>query len=220
MRQKLASFPAPSDATWWPPFPSLSFWLSVRWTSDLEKGSTWCQGCVQPADTKKSLSSAATTRRPLSPPMRLCNGRPAAETTRAWSTSSAGSAAFLSFFLSVFFFYFYFFNNQRLRSLSPPQLDIVQQEYIHEAGLSQFEVVRAALDGPGDWLATVEQRQQKDAELELNLKLWAFDQQTQRCGPLVQRPPTPHSHPTPRPHPALCASRQSGSIAWRHLYCF
>ncbi|XP_075886687.1 WD repeat-containing protein 75 [Nelusetta ayraudi] len=58
-------------------------------------------------------------------------------------------------------------------------LDIVQQEYIHEAGLSQFEVVRAAFDGPGNWLATVEQRQQKDAELELNLKLWAFDQQTQ-----------------------------------------
>lgn len=65
--------------------------------------------------------------------------------------------------------------------LPTPQLDIVQQEYIHETGLSQFEVVRAAFDGPGDWLATVEQRQQTDAELELNLKLWAFDQQTQRC---------------------------------------
>lgn len=62
-----------------------------------------------------------------------------------------------------------------------PQLDIVQQEYIHEAELSQFEVVKAAFDRLGDWLATVEQRHQKDAELELNLKLWTFDKQTQRC---------------------------------------
>uniref|UniRef100_A0A3Q3X3F3 C2H2-type domain-containing protein n=1 Tax=Mola mola TaxID=94237 RepID=A0A3Q3X3F3_MOLML len=58
-------------------------------------------------------------------------------------------------------------------------LDIVQQEYIHEAGLQQFEVVRAAFDASGSWLATVEERKQKVAELEFNLKLWAFDEQTQ-----------------------------------------
>uniref|UniRef100_A0A8C9Y7F4 WD repeat domain 75 n=1 Tax=Sander lucioperca TaxID=283035 RepID=A0A8C9Y7F4_SANLU len=58
-------------------------------------------------------------------------------------------------------------------------LDIVQQEYIHESGLEQFEVVKAAFDASGSWLATVEERKQKDAELELNLKLWAFDEQTQ-----------------------------------------
>nr|XP_015832801.2 WD repeat-containing protein 75 [Nothobranchius furzeri] len=58
-------------------------------------------------------------------------------------------------------------------------LDIVQQEYIHEAGLEQFEVVRAAFDASGLWLATVEERKQKSAELELNLKLWSFDEQTQ-----------------------------------------
>ncbi|XP_032386107.1 WD repeat-containing protein 75 isoform X1 [Etheostoma spectabile] len=58
-------------------------------------------------------------------------------------------------------------------------LDIVQQEYIHESGLEQFEVVEASFDASGSWLATVEERKQRDAELELNLKLWAFDEQTQ-----------------------------------------
>lgn len=64
--------------------------------------------------------------------------------------------------------------------MSFPQLDIVQQEFIHELGLQQFEVVNAAFDGAGNWLATVEERKRKDVELELNLKLWAFDEQTQR----------------------------------------
>ncbi|KAM6934428.1 WD repeat-containing protein 75 [Xenentodon cancila] len=58
-------------------------------------------------------------------------------------------------------------------------LDIVQQEYIHESGLEQFDVVKAAFNGSGTWLATVEERKQKRAELEVNLKLWAFDDQTQ-----------------------------------------
>ncbi|XP_041720161.1 WD repeat-containing protein 75 [Coregonus clupeaformis] len=58
-------------------------------------------------------------------------------------------------------------------------LDIVQQEYIHEEGLDQFEVVKAAFDTRGDWLATVEERKQKGSELEINLKLWAYDEQTQ-----------------------------------------
>uniref|UniRef100_A0A3P9K5J4 WD repeat domain 75 n=1 Tax=Oryzias latipes TaxID=8090 RepID=A0A3P9K5J4_ORYLA len=58
-------------------------------------------------------------------------------------------------------------------------LDIVQQEYIHESGLEQFEVVMAAFDASGSWLATVEERKQKAPELELNLKLWALDDQKQ-----------------------------------------
>uniref|UniRef100_A0A3B3Z852 WD repeat-containing protein 75 second beta-propeller domain-containing protein n=1 Tax=Periophthalmus magnuspinnatus TaxID=409849 RepID=A0A3B3Z852_9GOBI len=58
-------------------------------------------------------------------------------------------------------------------------LDIVQQEYIHESGLDQFEVVKVDFDAGGNWLATVEERKQNSAELELNLKLWAFDEQTQ-----------------------------------------
>ncbi|XP_057708454.1 WD repeat-containing protein 75 [Corythoichthys intestinalis] len=58
-------------------------------------------------------------------------------------------------------------------------LDIVQQEYIHELGLQQFEVVKATFDASGKHLATVEERKQKAAEWELNLKLWRFDEQTQ-----------------------------------------
>ncbi|XP_069554886.1 WD repeat-containing protein 75 [Brachyistius frenatus] len=70
-----------------------------------------------------------------------------------------------------------FFSLQRDKLLY--NLDIVQQEYIHESGLEQFEVVKAAFDTSGTWLATVEERKQKAAELEVNLKLWAFDEQTQ-----------------------------------------
>ncbi|XP_042301223.1 WD repeat-containing protein 75 [Sceloporus undulatus] len=58
-------------------------------------------------------------------------------------------------------------------------LDIVQQEYIHQQGLNQIEVVKAAFDSKGNWLATVEQRQEGDNELELQMKLWAYDEQTQ-----------------------------------------
>lgn len=56
----------------------------------------------------------------------------------------------------------------------------MQQEYIHELGLEQFEVVKATFDAIGSWLATVEERKQKAVELELNMKLWVFDEQTQR----------------------------------------
>ncbi|XP_026073397.1 WD repeat-containing protein 75 [Carassius auratus] len=58
-------------------------------------------------------------------------------------------------------------------------LDIVQQEYIYEAGLDQFEVVKAAFDRKGFWLATVEERGQKSSDLEFFLKLWAYDESTQ-----------------------------------------
>uniref|UniRef100_A0A8C1YD21 WD repeat domain 75 n=1 Tax=Cyprinus carpio TaxID=7962 RepID=A0A8C1YD21_CYPCA len=58
-------------------------------------------------------------------------------------------------------------------------LDIVQQEYIYEAGLDQFEVVKAAFDIKGYWLATVEERGQKSADLEFFLKLWSYDERTQ-----------------------------------------
>ncbi|KAM8857960.1 WD repeat-containing protein 75 [Synchiropus picturatus] len=58
-------------------------------------------------------------------------------------------------------------------------LDIVQQEYIHQSGLQQFEVVQSAFDQSGNCLATVEERKQEDGELEINLKLWSYDVQTQ-----------------------------------------
>ncbi|MBN3308424.1 WDR75 protein, partial [Amia calva] len=58
-------------------------------------------------------------------------------------------------------------------------LDIVQQEYIHESGLHQFEVVKAAFDAQGSWLATVEEREEKSSAFEIILKIWAYDDQTQ-----------------------------------------
>ncbi|XP_030642048.1 WD repeat-containing protein 75 [Chanos chanos] len=70
-----------------------------------------------------------------------------------------------------------FYSLQRDKHLY--NLDIVQQEYIHEAGLDQFEVVRAAFDARGSWLATVEERGQKSSELEISLKLWAYNEQAQ-----------------------------------------
>ncbi|OXB60906.1 hypothetical protein ASZ78_009398 [Callipepla squamata] len=56
-------------------------------------------------------------------------------------------------------------------------LDIVQQEYIHQAGLNQYDLVRVAFSAQGKWLATVEERRETD--LELQLKLWLFDEETQ-----------------------------------------
>uniref|UniRef100_A0A8C5CXS4 WD repeat domain 75 n=1 Tax=Gadus morhua TaxID=8049 RepID=A0A8C5CXS4_GADMO len=68
-----------------------------------------------------------------------------------------------------------FYSLQRDQQLY--NLDIVQQEYINQSNLDQFEVVKAALDSRGSWLATVEQRSAK--EVEISLKLWAFDEHTQ-----------------------------------------
>uniref|UniRef100_A0A669QIP0 WD repeat domain 75 n=1 Tax=Phasianus colchicus TaxID=9054 RepID=A0A669QIP0_PHACC len=56
-------------------------------------------------------------------------------------------------------------------------LDIVQQEYIHQAGLNQSDLARVAFSAQGKWLATVEEREETD--LELQLKLWFFDEETQ-----------------------------------------
>ncbi|XP_005996584.1 WD repeat-containing protein 75 isoform X2 [Latimeria chalumnae] len=58
-------------------------------------------------------------------------------------------------------------------------LDIVQQEYIHQSGLNHFELVKAAFNTHGTWLATVEERQDKETELEMQMKLWAYDEETQ-----------------------------------------
>lgn len=59
------------------------------------------------------------------------------------------------------------------------QLDIVQQEYINDCGLVQIELTKAAFGCFGAWLATVEQRQEKEGELELQLKLWTYNKKTQ-----------------------------------------
>ncbi|MGH0116209.1 UNVERIFIED_CONTAM: hypothetical protein FKN15_000136 [Acipenser sinensis] len=58
-------------------------------------------------------------------------------------------------------------------------LDIVQQEYINQSGLHQFDVVKAAFDAQGSWLATVEERKEKLADLEIQLKIWVYKDETQ-----------------------------------------
>ncbi|XP_029461844.1 WD repeat-containing protein 75 [Rhinatrema bivittatum] len=58
-------------------------------------------------------------------------------------------------------------------------LDIIQREYIHQSGLKQVELVKASFSAAGDWLATVEEGQEKGTELELQLKLWSYDEKIQ-----------------------------------------
>ncbi|XP_055472786.1 WD repeat-containing protein 75 [Psammomys obesus] len=58
-------------------------------------------------------------------------------------------------------------------------LDIVQQEYINDDGLIQIELTKAAFGCSGSWLATVEQRQENETELELQMKLWNYSKKTQ-----------------------------------------
>ncbi|ERE82896.1 WD repeat-containing protein 75 [Cricetulus griseus] len=58
-------------------------------------------------------------------------------------------------------------------------LDIIQQEYINDDGLIQIELVKAAFGCSGTWLATVEQRQENETELELQMKLWTYSKKTQ-----------------------------------------
>ncbi|XP_069471731.1 WD repeat-containing protein 75 [Ambystoma mexicanum] len=58
-------------------------------------------------------------------------------------------------------------------------LDIVQQEYIHQSGLKQVELVKAAFSARGVWLATVEERQEKEADVELQMKIWQYDETKQ-----------------------------------------
>ncbi|KAK2497646.1 hypothetical protein MC885_021137 [Smutsia gigantea] len=58
-------------------------------------------------------------------------------------------------------------------------LDIIQQEYISDYGLIHIELTKAAFGCYGTWLATVEQRQEKETELELQMKLWIYNKKTQ-----------------------------------------
>ncbi|XP_067891709.1 WD repeat-containing protein 75 [Heterodontus francisci] len=85
-------------------------------------------------------------------------------------------------------------------------LDIVQQEYIHQSGLNQTEVVKAVFDFQGRWLATVEERKDEAPDLELQMKLWAYDEEKQSFV-LNTTINTPHeSHIS-----ALCFQHLNGS---------
>uniref|UniRef100_A0A8B9RRE7 WD repeat domain 75 n=1 Tax=Accipiter nisus TaxID=211598 RepID=A0A8B9RRE7_9AVES len=57
-------------------------------------------------------------------------------------------------------------------------LDIVQRQYIHQAGLNQADLVKVAFSAQGKWLATVEEREEV-TDPELQLKLWLYDEETQ-----------------------------------------
>ncbi|XP_054236967.1 WD repeat-containing protein 75 [Indicator indicator] len=69
-------------------------------------------------------------------------------------------------------------------------LDIVQREYIHQAGLHQADLVKVAFGAQGRWLATVEEREEV-TDPELQLKLWFFNEETQSFK-LNTRINTPH----------------------------
>lgn len=69
--------------------------------------------------------------------------------------------------------------NSHIYSCLVFQLDIVQQEYIQQEGLNQTDLVKVAFSAQGKWLATVEEREE-EPDLELHLKLWFFDEETQR----------------------------------------
>ncbi|NXY83150.1 WDR75 protein, partial [Alcedo cyanopectus] len=64
-------------------------------------------------------------------------------------------------------------NDQQLFSL-----DIVQRQYIHQAGLHQADLVKVAFSPQGKWLATVEERE-GTTDPELQLKLWFYNEETQ-----------------------------------------
>lgn len=59
------------------------------------------------------------------------------------------------------------------------QLDIVQRQYIHQAGLKQSDLVKVAFSAQGTWLATVEESEEV-TDPELQLKLWFYHEEMQR----------------------------------------
>lgn len=59
-------------------------------------------------------------------------------------------------------------------------LDIVQQEFVNQAGLQHIDLVKAALNAKGNWLATVEELRRKGTDyLEVQMKMWEFNDKLQ-----------------------------------------
>ncbi|TRZ23905.1 hypothetical protein HGM15179_003176 [Zosterops borbonicus] len=71
-------------------------------------------------------------------------------------------------------------------------LDIVQRQYIHEAGLKQSDLVKVAFSARGTWLATVEESEEV-TDPELQLKLWFYHEEAQSFQ-LNTRINTPHDN--------------------------
>ncbi|XP_018426167.1 PREDICTED: WD repeat-containing protein 75 [Nanorana parkeri] len=58
-------------------------------------------------------------------------------------------------------------------------LDIVQQEFVHQSGLQYMDLDKAAFSSKGDWLATVEELQGNTKTPDVQMKLWEFNEQLQ-----------------------------------------
>lgn len=59
-------------------------------------------------------------------------------------------------------------------------LDIVQQEFVNQAGLQHIDLVKVALNAKGNWLATVEELKRKGTDyLEVQMKFWEFNDKLQ-----------------------------------------
>ncbi|XP_069839644.1 WD repeat-containing protein 75 isoform X2 [Dendropsophus ebraccatus] len=59
-------------------------------------------------------------------------------------------------------------------------LDIVQEEFVHQAGLQHVDLVKAAFDEKGNWLATVEELKSKGTNhLEVQMKFWEYNDKLQ-----------------------------------------
>ncbi|XP_073489264.1 WD repeat-containing protein 75 isoform X1 [Aquarana catesbeiana] len=58
-------------------------------------------------------------------------------------------------------------------------LDIVQQEFVHQSGLQYMDLVKAAFSNKGEWLATVEELQGNTDTIDVQMKLWEFNDQLQ-----------------------------------------
>ncbi|KAM4698059.1 WD repeat-containing protein 75 [Rhinophrynus dorsalis] len=59
-------------------------------------------------------------------------------------------------------------------------LDIVQQEFVHQEGLQYVDLVKASFSSKGTWLATAEELQGGDTgHLEMQMKLWEYEDKSQ-----------------------------------------
>ncbi|XP_073414225.1 WD repeat-containing protein 75 [Dendrobates tinctorius] len=59
-------------------------------------------------------------------------------------------------------------------------LDIVQQEFVNQAGLQHIDLVKAAFNAKGNWLATIEEFKRKGADhLEVQMKFWEYNDKLQ-----------------------------------------
>lgn len=73
---------------------------------------------------------------------------------------------------------------QKMFMFTSQQLDVTGENYISPSDLQQplvhTEVEKVTFDIKGDWMATVERRDDQQTTSEMRLKFWQFDHQKQR----------------------------------------